>query len=132
MFKSFTRVVSEQFSKIIREHAVELGLFSLSLTVKDISKSKAFYEALGFDAMPSCGSVEDKWLMMKNGTTMIGLFEGMFEDNIMTFNPSDVRALQASLVEQGIALDVPVKSDSGPGHLIVKDPDGNAIMFDQF
>ncbi|CAI4155381.1 conserved hypothetical protein [Alteromonas macleodii] len=111
---------------------MELGLFSLSLTVKDISKSKTFYEALGFEAMPSCGSVEDKWLMMKNGTTMIGLFEGMFEDNIMTFNPNDVRALQANLVEQGIALDVPVKGDSGPGHLIVKDPDGNAIMFDQF
>ena len=111
---------------------MELGLFSLSLTVKDINKSKAFYEALGFEAMPSCGSVEDKWLMMKNGNTMIGLFEDMFEDNIMTFNPSDVRTLQASLVEQDIALDVPVKGDSGPGHFIVKDPDGNAIMFDQF
>ena len=111
---------------------MDLGLFSLSLAVKDISKSKAFYEALGFKAMPSCGSVEDKWLMMKNGTTMIGLFEGMFEDNIMTFNPDDVRALQADLVEQGIALEVPVKGDSGPGHLIVKDPDGNAIMFVQF
>jgi catechol 2,3-dioxygenase-like lactoylglutathione lyase family enzyme len=111
---------------------VDLGLFSLSLTVKDISKSKAFYEALGFEAMPSCGSVEDKWLMMKNGTTMIGLFEGMFEDNIMTFNPDDVRALQGNLVAQGIGLEVPVKGDSGPGHLIVKDPDGNAIMFDQF
>ena len=111
---------------------MDLGLFSLSLAVKDISKSKVFYEALGFKAMPSCGSVEDKWLMMKNGTTMIGLFEGMFEDNIMTFNPDDVRALQGNLVEQGIGLEVPVKGDSGPGHLIVKDPDGNAIMFDQF
>ena len=124
--------IREQRLRNLRENKVELGLFSLSLTVKDISKSKTFYEALGFEAMPSCGSVEDKWLMMKNGTTMIGLFEGMFEDNIMPIKPSDVRALQANLVEQGIALDVPVKGDSGPGHLIVKDPDGNAIMFDQF
>jgi catechol 2,3-dioxygenase-like lactoylglutathione lyase family enzyme len=114
------------------DNNVSLGLFSLSLSVKDIVKSKAFYEALGFEAMPSCGSIEDKWLMMKSGNTMIGLFEGMFEDNIMTFNPDDVRALQAKFVEQDIAIEVPVKGDSGPGHLIVKDPDGNAIMFDQF
>tara|TARA_A200000113_G_C8779029_1_gene326924 strand:- start:433 stop:843 length:411 start_codon:yes stop_codon:yes gene_type:complete len=132
LVSSFTRVVINNYLRLIRKRKVDLGLFSLSLAVKDISKSKAFYEALGFKAMPSCGSVEDKWLMMKNGTTMIGLFEGMFEDNIMTFNPDDVRALQADLVEQGIALEVPVKGDSGPGHLIVKDPDGNAIMFDQF
>jgi predicted lactoylglutathione lyase len=94
--------------------------------------SKAFYEALGFEAMPSCGSIEDKWLIMKNGQTMIGLFEGMFEDNILTFNPSNVRAVQDRLVDNGVSIDVPVKGNSGPGHLIVKDPDGNAIMFDQF
>jgi predicted lactoylglutathione lyase len=111
---------------------VELGLFSLSLSVSDIKVSKAFYEALGFEAMPSCGSIEDKWLIMKNGQTMIGLFEGMFEDNILTFNPSDVRAVQDRLIDSGISIDVPVKGNSGPGHLIVKDPDGNAIMFDQF
>ena len=132
LVSSFTRVVINNYLRLIRKRKVDLGLFSLSLAVKDISKSKAFYEALGFKAMPSCGSVEDKWLMMKNGTTMIGLFEGMFEDNIMTFNPDDVRALQGNLVAQGIGLEVPVKGDSGPGHLIVKDPDGNAIMFDQF
>jgi predicted lactoylglutathione lyase len=111
---------------------VELGLFSLSLSVSDIKVSKAFYEALGFEAMPSCGSIEDKWLIMKNGQTMIGLFEGMFEDNILTFNPSDVRAVQDRLIDNGVSIDVPVKGNSGPGHLIVKDPDGNAIMFDQF
>jgi catechol 2,3-dioxygenase-like lactoylglutathione lyase family enzyme len=111
---------------------VELGLFSLSLSVSDIKVSKAFYEALGFEAMPSCGSIEDKWLIMKNGQTMIGLFEGMFEDNILTFNPSNVRAVQDRLVDNGVSIDVPVKGNSGPGHLIVKDPDGNAIMFDQF
>ncbi|WP_338518554.1 VOC family protein [Alteromonas gracilis] len=111
---------------------MELGLFSLSLSVSDIKVSKAFYEALGFEAMPSCGSIEDKWLIMKNGQTMIGLFEGMFEDNILTFNPSDVRAVQDRLIDNGVSIDVPVKGNSGPGHLIVKDPDGNAIMFDQF
>ena len=111
---------------------MELGLFSLSLSVSDIKVSKAFYEALGFEAMPSCGSIEDKWIIMKNGQTMIGLFEGMFEDNILTFNPSDVRAVQDRLVDNGVSIDVPVKGNSGPGHLIVKDPDGNAIMFDQF
>lgn len=63
-----------------------LGQFSLSLAVKDIEKSKAFYEALGFSAMTECGSVEDKWLIMKHGNVMIGLFEGMFDENIITFN----------------------------------------------
>lgn len=111
---------------------MELGLFSLSLSVKDIALSKGFYETLGFEAMPSCGSIEEKWVIMKNGQTMIGLFEGMFEDNILTFNPSDVRAIETSLKEQGVNIDVPVKGDSGPGHLMVKDPDGNTIMFDQF
>lgn len=111
---------------------MELGLFSLSLSVSDISKSKVFYEALGFEALPSCGSLEEKWLIMKHGQTMIGLFEGMFENNIMTFNPSDVREVQAALKAQGIDIEVPVKNESGPGHFIVKDPDGNSIMFDQF
>ncbi|GFD89996.1 hypothetical protein KUL152_22220 [Tenacibaculum sp. KUL152] len=111
---------------------MELGMFSLSLSVSNIEESKTFYEALGFSAMPSCGSVEEKWLIMQNGQTMIGLFEGMFEDNILTFNPSDVRAVQDHLLDKGISIDVPVKGNSGPGHLVVKDPDGNAIMFDQF
>lgn len=70
---------------------MELGLFLLSLMVKDINKLKMFYEVLGFEVMFLCGLVEDKWLMMKNGIIMIGLFEGMFEDNIMIFNLSDVR-----------------------------------------
>ena len=63
------------------------GLFSLSLAVSDIAISKAFYETLGFEAMPSCGSVEEKWVIMKSGQTMIGLFEGMFEGNILTLSP---------------------------------------------
>lgn len=111
---------------------MELGMFSLSLAVKDIEASKAFYEGIGFNLLENCGSVEDKWLIMKNGTTMIGLFEGMFEDNILTFNPTDVRAIEAHLASQGVEITVPVKGDSGPGHCMVKDPDGNVLMFDQF
>lgn len=111
---------------------MELGLFSLSLAVSDIAKSKQFYETLGFEAMPSCGSIEDKWVIMKNGPTMIGLFEGMFEDNILTFNPSDVREVEARLRDSGVEIEVAVKGASGAGHCIVKDPDGNTIMFDQF
>lgn len=111
---------------------MDLGLFSLSLAVKNIEVSKEFYEALGFEAMTSCGSIEEKWLIMKNGQTMIGLFEGMFEENILTFNPSDVRSVQEKLAAHGVNIDVPVKGDNGPGHCIVKDPDGNTLMFDQF
>lgn len=111
---------------------MQLGQFSLSLTVSDIATSKVFYENLGFVAMASCGSIEDKWLIMKNGDVMIGLFEGMFEENILTFNPDDVRAIEKSLTENGVEMITPVKGDEGPGHCIFKDPDGNTIMLDQF
>ena len=110
---------------------MELGTFSVSLAVKNIVKSKQFYEVLGFKALPSCGSVEEKWLIMEKAGTVIGLFEGMFEDNILTFNPKDVRAVQAQLKQNGFAIDTEVQSDSGPGHCIVRDPDGNLVMFDQ-
>ncbi|GGW97079.1 VOC family protein [Alteromonas halophila] len=111
---------------------MELGTFSVSLAVKDISKSKAFYEVLGFSAFPDCGSVKDKWLIMEKDGTVIGLFEGMFEDNILTFNPKDVRSIEAHLKKNDIEIETPVKGDSGPGHCVLKDPDGNLIMFDQF
>ena len=111
---------------------MQLGLFSLSLAVNDIVKSKQFYEHLGFSVMPSCGSIEDRWLIMKNGHTMIGLFEGMFKDNILTFNPADVRAIEASLKQNGIEIVTEVQGESGPGHCMLKDPDGNLIMLDQF
>lgn len=110
---------------------MELGQFSVSLTVKDIVKSKAFYEVLGFSAIDGCGSVEDKWLILQNGTTVIGLFQGMFDSNILTFNPRDVRALQSHIKANGILLDKEVEGDSGPAHCILQDPDGNQIMFDQ-
>lgn len=111
---------------------MELGTFSMSLAVKDIAASKAFYEKLGFSAMSGCGSVQEKWLMMKQGSTMLGLFEGMFEGNILTFNPADVRAIQQHLIEQGITPTKPAEGDTGPAHIMLTDPDGNAIMLDQF
>lgn len=111
---------------------MELGQFSVSLAVKDIAESKVFYEALGFTTSPDCGGIDQKWLILQNGNTVIGLFEGMFEANILTFNPPDVRAVQARLEARGIEPEVKVAGDSGPGHCIVRDPDGNQIMFDQF
>ena len=111
---------------------MNLGTFSMSLKVKNIVDSKQFYESLGFESMQGCGSVEDKWLIMKQGSTMIGLFEGMLESNILTFNPEDVRAIESHLQQQGIAIDTPTSSDEGPAHLILRDPDGNVIMLDQF
>ncbi|MEM1390544.1 MAG: VOC family protein [Pseudomonadota bacterium] len=120
---------------------MQLGAFSVSLAVKDIKKSRQFYEALGFVTE---GDESQKWLIMKNGDTLIGLFEGMFEDNILTFNPGwdqsaqeispfeDVRAIQEKLTDAGI--EIAVKADPsthGPAHIVLSDPDGNQIMLDQ-
>ena len=110
---------------------MDLGKFCLSLSVKDISGSCAFYEKLGFQAVPGCGSVADKWLIMQNGSNMIGLFEGMFDGNIYTFNPSDVRELQGQLKQQGVQLDKEAQGETGPAHIILRDPDGNVLMLDQ-
>ena len=120
----------------------DLGQFSVSLSVQDLDASKAFYERLGFE--PLGGG--DGWLMMRHGGAMIGLFQGMFEGNILTFNPSDVRAVQRALAEQGVAAELlrempdtqdptralPATEDDGPAHLVLEDPDGNAILLDQF
>lgn len=121
---------------------MELGAFSISLAVKDIAASRAFYEKLGFAVFG--GHQEHRWLIMKNGTTLIGLFEGMFEKNMLTFNPGwdsdaqpldgflDVRDIQRQLRAQGVEPDpVADENGSGPGHLMVTDPDGNPILIDQ-
>ncbi|NVJ99329.1 MAG: VOC family protein [Alphaproteobacteria bacterium] len=109
---------------------MDLGLFSVSLAVKDLSTSRRFYEALGFTV--ECGAEEEKWLFMANGATRIGLFEGMFDTNILTFNPADARAVQAKLQEAGIALDKEADAGEGPCHVLLTDPDGNKLMLDQF
>ena len=121
---------------------MNLGNFSLSLAVKDIAASRAFYEALGFQSFH--GDEAQNWLIMKNGSTLIGLFQGMFEGNILTFNPgwdqearalgtfTDVREIQARLDAAGIAIATRADPDgSGPAHIVLNDPDGNTIMFDQ-
>ncbi|QSS98695.1 VOC family protein [Pontibacillus sp. ALD_SL1] len=121
---------------------MELGAFSVSLTVKDINKSKAFYETLGFDSL---GGVPDQdWVIMKNGNCVIGLFQGMFEKNILTFNPgwdqdakeldsfTDVRELQKKLKESGVKiLSEADETSEGPESFTIEDPDGNPILIDQ-
>lgn len=121
---------------------MKLGAFSISLNVKDLTVSKTFYETLGFSQF--AGSMEQNYLIMKNGDALIGLFQGMFENNIITFNPGwdqnagtvenfdDVRSIQKTLKASDIALTTEVdESSSGPGSIVVVDPDGNAILIDQ-
>ncbi|BBO29182.1 hypothetical protein AltI4_35700 [Alteromonas sp. I4] len=121
---------------------MELGAFSVSLSVKDIHASKAFYEKLGFTVFG--GDITQHWLIMKNGDHIIGLFQGMFEGNVLTFNPgwdqsarnldsfTDVREIEAQLVAQGIELTKPTEpGGEGPESIALLDPDGNAILIDQ-
>jgi lactoylglutathione lyase len=121
---------------------MQLGAFSISLAVKDLAASRAFYEALGFTAFG--GDASQNWLILKNGDAVIGLFQGMFERNMLTFNPgwdgnaqplpefTDVRELQRRLKEQGIPLTAEAdESTQGPAYLMTVDPDGNPILLDQ-
>lgn len=121
---------------------MKLGAFSVSLSVKDIHASKLFYENLGFSVFG--GELEKNYLIMKNGNALIGLFQGMFENNILTFNPGwdenaqklnsfkDVREIQNSLKEKGLKLESEVaENTTGPASFVVLDPDGNAILVDQ-
>ena len=121
---------------------MELGIFSVSLAVKDLKVSKSFYENLGFQVFG--GDQAQNWLIMKNGDHIIGLFQGMFEKNIMTFNPgwdkngntldsyTDVRDLQRELKAQGIKIEAEAdESTTGPASFMVIDPDGNPILIDQ-
>lgn len=121
---------------------MQLGCFSISLNVKDIHTSKAFYEKFGFSQY--AGDVEQKWLIMKNGQTNIGLFEGMLENNTLTFNPgwdqnaretetfTDIRIMQTQLKAQGVEFISEVdRSSLGPGSFVVLDPDNNPILVDQ-
>ncbi len=121
---------------------MDLGAFSISLSVKDIAVSKAFYEKLGFTVFG--GDITQNWLIMKNGAHLIGLFQGMFEGNILTFNPgwdqdanalgsfTDVRELQQQLKAQGLKLETEAdEKTTGPASFVLQDPDGNAILVDQ-
>jgi lactoylglutathione lyase len=121
---------------------MNLGNFSISLAVKDIQASRAFYEALGFIAFHD--QSQNGWLIMKNGETVVGLFQGMFEKNMLCFNPgwdnkgqnvdpfTDVREIQRQLKAKGITPVTEVdETTSGRGHCIVVDPDGNPVLIDQ-
>jgi catechol 2,3-dioxygenase-like lactoylglutathione lyase family enzyme len=126
-------------------HAAEplqLGNFSVSLTVKDIKASKAFYEKLGFTE--AGGNLAQNWIVLQNGSAKVGLFQGMFERNMLTFNPGwtpekktladfqDVRELQHTLRERGLEFELEADEESdGPASFMLNDPDGNPILFDQ-
>ena len=121
---------------------MELGAFSISLAVKDIQASKTFYEKLGFQVF--MGDISQNWLILKNGDHVIGLFQGMFDKNILTFNPgwnsdaqqlpefTDVRELQRQLKERGVdMMSEADPSSTGPASFMIVDPDGNTILVDQ-
>lgn len=121
---------------------MELGNFSVSLAVKDIKVSLGFYEKLGFKQVG--GRLEQNWVVLQNGSTKIGLFQGMFPKNMLTFNPGwgpdraalerfqDVRELQRALKAQGITMTVSAdETTEGPAHFVITDPDGNPLLFDQ-
>ena len=121
---------------------MELGTFSISLAVKDLAASRAFYEKFGFTAF--AGNAAQNWLILKNGDHVIGLFQGMFEKNILTFNPgwdsnaqklasfTDVRELQRKLKAQGVQFQTQAdESTTGPASFVAVDPDGNSILVDQ-
>ncbi|KYG60153.1 VOC family protein [Planococcus maritimus] len=121
---------------------MQLGAFSISLNVQNIEASKDFYEKIGFSVFG--GDIEQKWLIMKNGTTSIGLFQGMFDKNILTFNPgwdehaqeldtfTDIRELQQGLKSKGVEfISEADATGEGPASFTLEDPDGNPILFDQ-
>lgn len=121
--------------------AMKLGAFSASLSVKNLQVSKDFYEKLGFNQF--AGSMEHNYLIMKNENALIGLFQGMFEGNILTFNPGwdenaqnlsefdDIREIQRQLKESGVTLTSEVDKPTGPASVTLTDPDGNMILIDQ-
>ena len=126
------------------EQGMQLGVFSISLSVKDLEASRKFYEKFGFKPFAGAGGASKKYLIMKNGDQLIGLFQGMFDKNILTFNPgwdqraqplpafTDVRELQRGLKAAGVPFAVEAdESGTGPASFMVIDPDGNTILVDQ-
>ena len=130
------------FLEFIKKYTMELGVFSISLSVKDLKVSKEFYEKMGFSAFG--GGMDKNYLIMKNGNALVGLFQGMFEGNLLTFNPGwdenaqnleqfdDIRKIQADLKSKDVSLmseaDEPTE---GPASIMLTDPDGNMILIDQ-
>jgi predicted enzyme related to lactoylglutathione lyase len=138
----FFRSCGGRDSETMQEAMMELGNFSVSLAVKDIKASKLFYEKLGFAVF--MGDQSKNWLILKNGDHVIGLFQGMFDKNVLTFNPgwnsdgqllkefTDVRKLQRQLKERGVSMISEAdESTTGPASFMIVDPDGNTILVDQ-
>lgn len=135
-------ISSKTGEKKLEEYQIKLGIFSLSLNVKDLEKSKEFYENLGFSKMG--GDMASNYLIMKNENTIIGIFQGMFEGNMLTFNPGwdvnaknvkkfdDIRVIQKHLKSKNIRLTLEAdEKTSGPASVMLMDPDGNVILLDQ-
>ncbi len=133
---------SQNSMKNENQQAMKLGAFSISLNVKDLESSRQFYEKLGFSVF--AGSMQQRYLILKNGNALIGIFQGMFEGNILTFNPgwdenakniesfNDIREIQRHLKNNGLSLlSEADEKTSGPASLMLKDPDGNVILLDQ-
>lgn len=109
---------------------MDVGTFSVSLAVKDIAVSRAFYEKIGFEVI--AGNQDENWLILKNGDAKVGLFQGMFEHNTLTFNPTDVRGVQKQMKANGLTfMQEADEATTGPAHAFLLDPDGNPLLFDQ-
>ena len=141
-FLLLSQLAFAQENNISNQKNMELGAFSISLKVKDIKKSVEFYEKLGFTYKG--GNIDQNWIVLKNGNTVIGLFQGFIEENTLTFNPgwdqqpqnlpefTDVREIQKKLKEKGVKVDREAnESTKGPEYIVLKDPDGNSILIDQ-
>ena len=138
----YLSILNTEYSKLFGGESMNLGAFSVSLSVKDINKSKSFYEDLGFQVFG--GNITQNWLIMKNEGCVIGLFQGMFEKDILTFNPgwnqnaesltsfTDIRELQKQLKAKGVKMLTEAdESSEGPASFTIEDPDGNPILVDQ-
>jgi predicted enzyme related to lactoylglutathione lyase len=141
-FEQKSSTDNKEKAKTEKRNNMKLGAFSISLSVKDLKTSKGFYEKLGFNAF--AGSMEQNYLIMKNDNALIGLFQGMFQGNILTFNPgwdenannienfNDIREIQKQLKSSGLALTSEAdEKTKGPASFMLTDPDGNVILLDQ-
>ena len=141
-FLLLSQLIFAQENNTSNQKNMELGAFSISLKVKDIKKSVEFYEKLGFTY--KAGNIDQNWIVLKNGSTVIGLFQGYIKENTLTFNPgwdqsasevnpfTDVREIQKKLKEKGMKVDREAnETTKGPEYIVLTDPDGNSILIDQ-
>lgn len=132
---SFLLLILMAFSSVKPSNTeeVQMGTYSISLNVKDISKSKMFYQNLGFEMLEGIGGIEQNWIILSNGEAKIGLFQGLFPNNTITFNPTDARSIYSHVKTKGIVPTFEMGFDKGVGPCTfsIADPDGNPILIDQ-